>query len=285
LARTPIHPPRAPLVGCSRPLVAAQICLLLSGCVAGSGSVDPSAPPGWELVWADEFDYTGLPDSTRWTYEVGMIRNRELQYYTRARRENARVEDGTLIIESRRERYDTAAYTSASLTTEGRASWRYGRIEVRAKLPGGRGMWPAIWMLGTSHRQVGWPATGEIDIMESVGFAPDTLYANVHTAAFNHVRGNGKGTSVHLPGMHTDYHVYAVEWFPDRIDFYHDGRKYFTFANSGRGVDEWPFDADQYLILNAAVGGAWGGMRGVDDAIFPQRYYVDYVRVYRRTPG
>ena len=255
--------------------------LFLMSC---SGTFNPGSSAsrsGWELVWSDEFDSVGLPDSTRWTYETGMIRNRELQYYTRARRENARVEDGLLIIEARREPFDTARYTSASLTTEGKASWRYGRIEVRAKVPGGRGMWPAIWTLGTNRRQVGWPETGEIDIMESVGFAPDTLYANVHTEAFNHVRGNGKGTSIHAPGMHSDFHVYAVEWFPDRIDFFYDGQKYFTFENTGRGVDEWPFDADQYLIVNLAVGGAWGGRHGVDDSIFPRRYYVDYVRVYQ----
>jgi beta-glucanase (GH16 family) len=265
----------------ARVIVLAQLCVLISACSAGSRVAGPAPRPGWELVWSDEFDYRGLPDSTRWTYEVGMIRNRELQYYTRARPENARVENGTLVIEARKEPFDTAAYTSASLTTEGRASWRYGRIEVRAKLPAGRGMWPAIWTLGTNHRTVGWPRTGEIDIMENVGFTPDTLYANVHTEAFNHVRGNGKGTSVPLAGMSTDFHVYAVEWFPDRIDFYHDDRKYFTFENTGRGVAEWPFDAEQYLILNAAIGGAWGGQRGVDDSIFPQRYYVDYVRVYR----
>jgi beta-glucanase (GH16 family) len=265
-----------------RLLVLAHLCVVFSACSVGVGAVSPVSRPGWDLVWSDEFDYTGLPDSTRWGYEVGMIRNQERQYYTRARPENARVENGTLIIESRREPYDTAAYTSASITTQGRASWRYGRIEVRAKLPAGRGMWPAIWMLGTNVDEVGWPKSGEIDIMEYVGFAPDTLHANVHTEAFNHVRGNGKGTSIYAPGMDNDFHVYAVEWFPDRIDFYYDDRQYFTFANTGGGVDEWPFDAEQYLILNAAIGGAWGGVKGVDDSIFPQRYLIDYVRVYRQ---
>ena len=264
-------------------VVVTHLCVGLSACSTGSPAVGPPSLPRWDLVWSDEFNYDGLPDSTRWTYEVGMIRNRELQYYTRARHENARVENGALIIEARKESFDTAAYTSASQTTEGRASWRYGRIEVRARIPSGRGMWPAIWTLGTNRREVGWPKTGEIDVMESVGFAPDTLYANVHTEAFNHVRGNGKGTAIHAPGMHTDFHVYAVEWFPDRIDFFFDDQKYFTFVNTGGGVDEWPFDAEQYLILNAAIGGTWGGRHGVDDTIFPQRYQIDYVRVYRRT--
>jgi beta-glucanase (GH16 family) len=243
-----------------------------------------SAPaPGWRLVWADEFDRPGFPDPSRWTYEEGLVRNREAQYYTRARRENARVEDGMLVIEARKEQQGGAEYTSASLTTEGRASWRYGRIEVRAKLPQGRGMWPAIWTLGANHRQVGWPMTGEIDIMEFVGFDPDTIHANVHTAAFNHRDKTGKGAKLYLPRPFERFHVYAMEWTKDRIDVSVDGTTYFTFRNSGGGVREWPFDAAQYLILNVAVGGAWGGQRGIDDSIFPQRFYVDYVRVYQRS--
>jgi beta-glucanase (GH16 family) len=239
--------------------------------------------PGWRLVWADEFERSGLPDSSRWTYEEGLVRNREAQYYTRARRENARVEDGMLVIEARKEQQAQAQYTSASLTTEGRASWRYGRIEVRAKLPRGRGMWPAIWTLGTNRRQVGWPTTGEIDIMEFVGFDPDIIHANVHTAAFNHRDKTGRGATRSLPRPFEDFHVYAMEWTRERIDVSVDGMTYFSFPNSGNGVREWPFDAEQYLILNVAVGGAWGGQHGIDDSIFPQRFYVDYVRVYQRS--
>ena len=246
-------------------------------------SADPSVTPaGWRLVWADEFDRPGLPDPSRWTYEEGLVRNREAQYYTRARRENARVEDGMLVIEARKEPHGQAQYTSASVTTEGRASWRYGRIEVRAKLPQGRGIWPAIWTLGANHRQVGWPMTGEIDIMEFVGFDPDTIHANVHTAAFNHRDKTGKGAKLHVPRPFERFHVYAMEWTKERIDVSVDGATYFTFRNTGGGEREWPFDAAQYLILNVAVGGAWGGQRGIDDGIFPQRFYVDYVRVYQR---
>jgi beta-glucanase (GH16 family) len=267
--------------------------VVCAGLAAGALGCRPATPtpaptpaaatlPGWKLVWADEFDAPGLPDPSRWTYEEGLIRNREAQYYTRARPENARIENGMLVIEARKEMHAGSQYTSASLTTEGRASWRYGRIEVRARVPQGRGVWPAIWTLGTNHRQVGWPMTGEIDIMEFVGFDPDTIHGNVHTAAFNHRDKTGRGAKTYVPRPFDDFHVYAMEWTKERIDVSVDGRTYFTFRNSGNGVREWPFDAEQYLILNLAIGGAWGGQRGIDDGIFPQRFRIDYVRVYQR---
>jgi beta-glucanase (GH16 family) len=233
-------------------------------------------------VWAEEFDREGLPDTTRWSYEEGRVRNHEAQYYTRARPENARVEDGMLVIEGRKEAYGGASYTSASLTTQGKESWRYGRIEVRAKLPSGRGTWPAIWMLGENIGTVGWPECGEIDIMENVGFEPDVIHGTVHTGAFNHIEGTQKGSQITVPGASEDFHVYAVEWLPDRIDFYVDDTRYFSFANTGGGEAEWPFDQPAYLILNLAIGGDWGGQQGIDDSAFPLRYYVDYVRVYER---
>lgn len=264
------------------------LLLGLAACTTSPGNEIATAPdaqrPGWTLVWSDEFDRDGLPDPARWTYEEGLIRNNELQYYTVRRPENARIEDGSLVIESRKEAYREAGYSSASLTTKTTASWRYGRVEVRAKLPTGRGMWPAIWMLGTNIDQVGWPRSGEIDIMENVGFDPDRIHANVHTESFNHVRGTQKGASIEVPRPHADFHVYAVEWFPDHIDFFVDDRKYFSFANSGRGAAEWPFDQPHFLIINAAIGGGWGGQQGVDETIFPQRYFIDYVRVYEQNP-
>jgi beta-glucanase (GH16 family) len=252
----------------------------------------------WQLVWSDEFDQPGLPDPARWTYEEGFVRNQELQYYTRGRRENARVENGLLVIEARREKFpnpgykpdakdegkrarEFAEYTSASLTTRSIAAWRYGRVEVRAKLPGGRGMWPAIWMLG-EDRSVGWPACGEIDIMEFVGFDPDTIHGTVHTAKYNHVKKTQKGSRLRVPAAYEDFHVYALEWDAGKIDFFVDNEKYFRFTNEGTGADAWPFDKPHYLILNAAVGGAWGGAKGIDVNIFPTRYYIDYVRVYQK---
>lgn len=239
----------------------------------------------WELVWADEFDYTGLPDPQKWGYEVGFIRNDELQYYTEKRTENARVENGTLIIEARKDGDAVPGaiygYTSASLHTKDTARWTYGRFEVRAKLPRGRGTWPAIWLLGANIDEVGWPQCGEIDIMEHVGFEPGRIYGTVHTQAYNHVKGTAKGSSFLVPRPDEDFHIYAIEWFEERIDFFVDDHKYFTFENEHAGIDTWPYDAPHYLILNLAIGGSWGGRRGVDDSIFPQPYYIDYVRVYR----
>jgi len=236
----------------------------------------------WEQVWADEFNYEGLPDENKWNYETGFVRNREKQYYTKARPENARVENGTLIIESRKEEYEKGQYTSASLHTWHKAEWLYGRIEVRAKLPTGKGMWPAIWMLGTNRNKVGWPACGEIDIMENVGYDPDTICANVHTRAYNHVKKTGKGSKIKAETPYEQFHIYAIEWNEDRLDFFLDDEKYFTFNNEGTGNDVWPYNKPHYLILNAAIGGSWGGQKGIDDTIFPQKYYIDYVRVFRK---
>lgn len=245
----------------------------------------PAQAADWKLDWAEEFDAPGLPNPAKWKYETGMIRNQEAQYYTSARQENARVENGTLVIESRKERFSNANYTSASIHTNGLASWTFGRIEVRAKLPTGRGMWPAIWTMGTDHSNGGWPNNGEIDIMENVGFDPDRIFANVHTGAYNHVKQTAKGGSMVVRNPGAEFHVYAVEWFKDRIDFYVDTTKYYTFRNEGTGWAAWPYTKPQYLILNAAIGGGWGGQQGIDDAIFPQKYFVDYVRVYSEAGG
>jgi beta-glucanase (GH16 family) len=142
-------------------------------------------------------------------------------------------------------------------------------------------MWPAIWMLGTNIDSVGWPACGEIDIMENVGFEPDVVHATVHTESFNHVKGTQKGSQAAVPGAATEFHVYAMEWFPDHIAFFVDGEPYFTFSNTWQGTADWPFDQPQFLVLNAAVGGDWGGQQGIDESIFPQKFLIDYVRVYQ----
>lgn len=235
----------------------------------------------WKLIWSDEFDTPGLADSGKWSYEAGKIRNREAQYYTDARKENARIEDGCLVIESRKEDYQDAQYTSASLHTWKKVHVLYGRIEVRAQIPTGRGMWPAIWMLGINRNEVRWPECGEIDIMENVGFDPDIIQANVHTKDFNHIKGNGRGGKIKVEEPYNGFHIYAIDWFPDRIDFFYDSTKYFTIKNDGTGKGSWPFDAEHYLILNSAIGGAWGGQKGIDDSIFPQLFKIDYVRIYQ----
>ena len=246
-------------------------------CGGAQSAQSPTAPSGVS-TWQDEFNIDGLPDRGRWDYEVGFIRNNERQYYTRDRLENARVENGLLIIEARRERFQNADYTSASLTS--RASWTYGRIEVRAKLPKGRGTWPAIWTLGTNIREVGWPQCGELDIMEHVGFDPGRIHANIHTRAYNHVQGTNKGNSIVVAAPDAQFHVYSATWTPDRVEFFVDGQRYFMFPKEPAGDAVWPFDKPQYLILNLAIGGSWGGQRGIDDDAFPARYEIDYVRVF-----
>ena len=287
------------------PILAADTPRGLAGSADPAGQsiqkVDRSTSQFTKLVFADEFDKPGLPDPARWAYETGFIRNNEAQFYTKQRSQNARIENGNLVIEARKENFtradagpdasgwrgrDAAQYTSASLHTKGKAEWTYGRIEVRAKLPPGRGTWPAIWMLGTNIAQVGWPACGEIDIMEFVGYNPGTVHANVHMRKYNHTKGTGKGDKISVPDATAAFHIYAVEWSPDRMDFYVDDKKYFTFKNENapgqKNADVWPFDQAHYLILNLAIGGAWGGQKGIDDSIFPTTYYIDYVRVYQK---
>ncbi len=257
-----------------------------------------SKTPRWELVWSDEFEVDGPPNPARWGYEDGLVRNNEPQFYTR-RLENARVERGKLIIEGRKEefanpRYEAgsddwkkqqpfAPYTSASLTTQGKASWQYGRIEVRAKLPQGKGMWPAIWTLGDNRSQIGWPKCGEIDIMEFVGKEPNKVHGTTHYSVADKHTSKGKALTVQRP--FDDFHLYAVEWFPDRIDFFFDDTKFHSFALDEAGTGpENPFRKPHYLLINLAIGGAWGGPV-VDDSVLPQKYLIDHVRVYRAVPA
>ena len=236
-----------------------------------------------KLVWADEFNYKGLPNSTRWSYDTGSggWGNNELQYYTEKRKENARVEGGKLIIEARKEAYKGAPYTSARLVSKNKGDWTYGRIEVKARLPKGKGMWPAIWMLPTTWEYGGWPASGEIDIMENVGYLPDSVYGSVHTETYNHAIGTQKTKGVKRTDLSKAFHVYAVEWTPEEIRFFVDKEHYLTFKNEHKTSKEWPFDKAFHLLLNIAVGGNWGGKYGVDDTVFPQRMEIDYVRVYQ----
>ena len=238
----------------------------------------------WELVWSDEFETDGLPYSDKWAYDIGYIANNEKQYYTEARPENARVEDGHLIIEAHREPWKNFEYTSARLVTRGIQTWTYGRFEARAKVPAGRGTWPAVWMLGENISEVGWPESGEIDIMEYVGFDPHQVHGYAHTAAYNHTIDTQKGDSIKVERPWEKFHQYAIEWHEDRIDFFVDDKNYFTFEKESDDDDVWPFDKPHYLLLNLAIGGNWGGQQGIDDSLFPHRFVVDYVRVYKKQP-
>jgi len=258
--------------------------LLALGLLAAAQAISAAQ---WQLVWSDEFNYHGPPDPSKWGYEVGFVRNNERQYYTQARLENARVEDGLLVIECRKEHYkpehhDTVEYTSASLTTQNKASWLYGRIEMRAKLPRGAGVWPAFWTLGTNISRVGWPGCGECDIMEFVGKEPNHIYGTLHYAVAG--KHDSDGGKIETPAPYDDFHVYAVEWFPDHMDFFFDDRKYHSvqIEKAGKGDDN-PFHKPHYLLINFALGGAWGGP--FEDAILPQKYLIDYVRVYTQKPA
>ena len=242
----------------------------------------------WQLVWQDEFNYTGLPDATKWGYDVGNggWGNNELQNYTADRSENARVENGNLILEARRDWHEGIEYSSARLVSRQKGDWKYGRIEVKAKIPVGKGLWPAIWMLPTDWVYGGWPASGEIDLMENFalnGYTPNEIEGNVHTQSYNHSIGTNKGAKITgLSHIENNYHVYAISWYEDKIDFEVDGKIYFTFANEGNW-QAWPYDQRFHLILNIAVGGALGTTP--DASIFPKQMTVDYVRVYQQSNG
>jgi beta-glucanase (GH16 family) len=265
----------------SNMMLRALVALVIAGIQVASCAT-PAPAEKLKLVWAEEFDGSGLPDPATWSYEVGMIRNQEAQYYTEGRLENARVEGGCLVIEARKEEFAGAKCTSASVNNLGKRQFFRGRVEIRAKIPTGVGSWPAIWMMGTDIPRVGWPECGEIDIMENVGYEPDTIYATVHTPGSVSRPGLvTRGGQIDIPTPFADFHIYAVEWRADRLDFYLDGRKYFTYAKDSRYPDYWRFDKPMYLLLNLAIGGNWGGTHGIDDTIFPLEYYIDYVRYYR----
>ena len=246
----------------------------------------PAAPAGWKLVWDDEFDHGTQPDPARWSYDVGGTGwgNHELQFYTEARRENCRVEDGHLVIEARRESWHHSAYTSARLVTRNKGDWNSGRFEIRARLPLARGTWPAIWMLPTVWNlgNGGWPDNGEIDIMEHVGFAPGVVHASTHSQQNQWRNHNQRTATFAVPDAGTAFHTYGMEWDEDEIRIYVDDHHYFTSRRDGGDWKSWPFTRDFHLVLNLAVGGDWGGVNGVDEAAFPQRMEIAYVRVYQR---
>jgi len=264
--------------------------------------VRQKSPPenAWELVWSDEFDGESL-DLEKWSHNVWPPRNvnDEDQAYT-VREKNVRIENGMLVVEAHKEDYEGASYTSGRVHSSGKADFLYGRFEVRAKLPRGQGTWPAIWMLPSnpftyattckddadwqsSEGCDAWPNSGEIDIMEHVGYQMNHVHGTVHTKAYYWVKWEQRKGRILIDDVADAFHVYALEWSPEKIDIFVDDSLYFTYVNENKGWEEWPFDQPFHLIFNIAVGGVWGRAGGpIDDSIFPQRMLIDYARVYRR---
>ncbi|WP_299231746.1 glycoside hydrolase family 16 protein [uncultured Bacteroides sp.] len=251
----------------------------------------------YELVWAEEFDYEGLPDPYCWGYEQGYARNNELQDYRVKDQRYSRVEDGKLIIEAAKDDHWGThkwtgepyhfLYSSAELHYMGDVKFHYGRLDISAKIPIGKGIWPAIWMLPVDEKYGGWPHSGEIDIMEYVwGDNPghNEIFATVHTTDTN-VNGNTipSGT-VTSETLDTEFHLYSLVWEKTYLQILFDNKVIFNYERKQKGStpETWPFDQPFFLILNIAVGGDWGGVWGIDESIFPVRMEIDYVRYYQK---
>jgi len=273
-----------------------SLAMLLSTVSCSKSATEPAnnaAHPldkeGWKFVWGDEFDGTEIDYANKWNVEIAGngFGNNEAQYYT-ARPSNLRIENGKLIIQAHRETFTgpdgfTRNYTSGKLMSK-RPGFLYGRFEIRAKIPRGRGTWPAIWMLpdqSTFSPQY-WPDNGEIDIMEHVGFDEGKIHASIHTKLYNHRIRTQVTRSIIVPTAVDSFHVYALEWSENKLDIFVDNTKYFTFERGNLTWEGYPFTHRFHLILNLAIGGDWGGLQGIDDNAFPMQMEVDYVRVYRK---
>lgn len=260
------------------------IGMLMTNC--DSNPKVPTAVEGeWEMVWQDDFNEQGLPDSTKWDYDTegnaAGWGNNEAQNYTKRNKNNAWVEDGKLKITVRKEKFDGKEFTSARLMSK--AAWQYGKIEVRAKLPEARGTWSAIWMMpsGWSFNDGNWPDIGEIDIMEHVGHDLGVIHASAHSKDYQWQKNSQKTNTIPIANVHEQFHTYKVEWSPEVLKFYVDDQLYLTYENEGLGETKWPYDKPFYLILNVAVGGAWGNVQGIDEQAFPQVMEIEDVKVYQ----
>lgn len=237
----------------------------------------------YKLVWEDQFNYEGRPNEELWQIEVAGngFGNNEAQFYTDSLK-NIFVKDGTLHIVAHKEDYEHRHYTSAKLTTLNKNHIRYGRIEVMIKLPTGKGTWPALWLLGTNMKEVGWPTCGEIDLMEHVGHNPGHIHFSLHSRTNHHLIGNQPTLALDVPGILEGFHEFSVDWTPDDFTFYIDKKEIVKFnKNDYIGHADWPFDHPFYFIMNLAIGGTWGGP--IDDKIFPMTMACQYVKVYERS--
>jgi beta-glucanase (GH16 family) len=250
----------------------------------------PIAPPeGYELMWNDEFDGDTI-DASNWTYDIGGWGwgNGEAQYYT-DRPDNARVQNGLLVIEADLERFEESYYTSARLLTQGLHEFQYGYVEARIKVPDGRGTWSAFWMLGADFerdedtKEANWPDAGEIDIMEYVGSKPDLVLGTIHGPGYAGAGGLTQWNRQEF-NVADEFHTFAIDWDEDGVRWYFDGEQFHEVTPASVGDREWVFDKPFFLILNVALGGTLGGMIGLDTE-FPQYMHVDYVRVYQRVDG
>lgn len=246
------------------------------------GYIGENSYPGMSLVWSDEFNTNEL-DQSQWNQEIGNGEggwgNSELQYYTSSKK-NTFVSNGNLIVEARKEDISGFQYSSGRLTTKGKREFKYGRIDIRAKLPKGKGIWPALWMLGANINTVGWPACGEIDIMELIGSEANKVHGTLHWKGTNgHVY---KGGSLTLTNgdFSQEFHVYSLIWEEDNIQWLVDDKIFYKIQKSDFGSANYPFNADQFFIINLAVGGNWPGVPD-SNTIFPQRLFVDYIRIFQ----
>ena len=248
----------------------------------------------WELLWSDEFNDEEL-DLTKWNklnWKPGWVNN-ELQAYT-DRDTNIFLENGHLVLQGNIEpgysgtdyvgNNYVADYTSGRVNTDDKFSTTYGRFDIKAKLPAGKGSWPAIWMLGESISSIGWPQCGEIDIMEHVGYDLGLVHGSIHTQDYNHMYGTQKSGSKYVDDVTDAFHVYSLEWSPFYLRYLIDNEPFFFVYNDSNGdFGKWPFNDPHYLILNLAIGGDWGGVQGVSASAFPMKMYIDYVRVYKKS--
>jgi beta-glucanase (GH16 family) len=243
--------------------------------------------PAWTLVWSDEFSQPNgsSPDTNKWAFDTGAggWGNSELENYT-SRTNNARIQNGQLVIEARQESYQGANYTSARLKTQGKISWTYGRIEARIKIPRGQGIWPAFWTLGTNIPAVSWPTCGEVDIMENIGKEATIVHGTAHGPGYSGGNGIGGPYSLASGGAFADdFHIYALEWTTNALKWFVDGAQYFSVTPASLPTNTtWVFTQPQFVLLNVAVGGTWPGNPD-GTTTFPQQMLVDYVRVYAAT--
>ena len=255
---------------------------------------NPVSQADWDMIWSDEFNGEDL-DLAKWnklSWRPGWVNN-ELQAYTE-RDTNIFLEEGNLVLQGLIDpgfsgidytgnEYN-ADYTSGRINTDDKFSITYGRFDIRAKLPKGKGSWPAIWMLGESINSIGWPDCGEIDIMEHVGYDEGMIHGSIHTEEYNHMYNTQRSGSKYIENVTSTFHVYSLEWSPFYLRYLIDDEPFFFVYNDSKGDNsKWPFDDPHYIILNLAIGGDWGGVQGISTSEFPMRMMVDYVRVFKQS--